>query len=187
LERENLMLREAMIENQRLKILLKARDYAQDRSYLLCRVIARSPTTWLRSVVIDKGERDGVRPNTPIVDGNGVVGKVVSSQPFSSSVMLLIDPDMKIGGIVQRTRAMGIVYGDSTNICKMKYLMGEKDAAVGDLVLTSGVGGIFPKGIPIGKVVKVRRKGTFFEADIIPASDLSRLEEVMAIVGGGKR
>lgn len=185
LERENIALKEAMIENQRLKLLLNAREYTGGKKHLLCKVVARSPTAWFRTIVVDKGERDGVRPNTPIVDGKGVVGKVISSQPFVSSVMLLLDPDMRIGGIVQRTRAMGVVYGCSTGVCKMRYLTGEKDAAVGDLVLTSGIGGIFPKGIPIGKVIRVRKKGAFFEADILPSSDLSKLEEVVAIVGGG--
>jgi rod shape-determining protein MreC len=175
-------LEEQALETQRLQRLLGLRQASQDQS-LTARVDGKDATNWFKTILVDRGSLDGVRRNQPVVAPDGLVGRVVEVTPTSAKVQLLTDPVSAVGGLVQRTRVTGIVSGNLGAATRMRYLPLMADVAVGDVVVTSGMGGVFPKGIPIGRITAIeRRSGALFqEASLHPTVDLSRLEEVLIL------
>jgi rod shape-determining protein MreC len=193
-QHENLLLRERIdalqsdlvrlteleLANQRLHELLQFRSRL-DGEVLGARVIARDPTPWVRTFTIDRGERDGVRRGMAVLSPQGVVGQVSQASRTASRVLLLTDHNSGIDAFVQRTRARGIVQGAHEEGCHMKYLRRDEDVVPGDRVLTSGLDGIFPKGVLIGEVVEVaRRNRDLLQVAIVrPSAELDRIEEVL--------
>ena len=175
-------LEEQALETQRLQRLLALREVPQAQS-LTARVMAKDATNWFKTVLVDRGSLDGVRRNQSVVAPDGLVGRVVEVTPASAKVQLLTDQVSAVGGLLQRTRVTGIVSGNLGAGTRVRYLPLLADVAVGDLVVTSGMGGVFPKGIPIGRITTVeRRSGALFqEATVQPTVDLSRLEEVLIL------
>jgi len=175
-------LEEQALETQRLQRLLALREVPQAQA-LTARVAGKDATNWFKTILVDRGGLDGVRRNQPVVAPDGLVGRVVEVTPSSAKVQLLTDPVSAVGGLVQRTRVTGIVSGNLGAGTRVRYLPLMADVAVGDLVVTSGMGGVFPKGIPIGRLTAVeRRSGALFqEASLQPTVDLSRLEEVLIL------
>ncbi|HYL80104.1 MAG TPA: rod shape-determining protein MreC [Candidatus Acidoferrum sp.] len=175
-------LEEQALETQRLQRLLALRQVPQAQS-LTARVEGKDATNWFKTILVDRGSLDGVRRNQPVVAPDGLVGRVVEVTPASAKVQLLTDPVSAVGGLLQRTRVTGIVSGNLGAGTRVRYLPLMADVAVGDVVLTSGMGGVFPKGIPIGRITAVeRRSGALFqEASLQPTVDLSRLEEVLIL------
>jgi len=119
----------------------------------------------------------------------GLVGRVVEVTPYTAKVQLVTDPVSASGGLLQRTRVTGIVSGNLGAGLRMRYLPLLADVAVGDEVVTSGMGGVFPKGIPVGRVTAVERKSgaLFLEAVLQPKVDLGRLEEVLILMVAEQR
>ncbi len=175
-------LTEQALATQRLQRLLDLRA-ASPTSFLTARVIGKDATNWFQTLLVDRGSLNGVRRNMPVVAPDGLVGRVVEVTPTSSKVQLLTDPLSAAGGLIQRTRVTGIVSGNLGAGLHVQYLPLMADVVVGDEVITSGMGGVFPKGIPIGWITAVeRRSGALFqEATLRPAVDLSRLEEVLLL------
>ena len=175
-------LEEQALETQRLQRLLALREVSR-AEYLTARVVGKDATNWFKTLLLSRGSRDGVRRNQPVVAPDGLVGRVVEVTPSSAKVQLLTDPMSAAGGLVQRTRVTGIVSGSLGEGTRMRYLPLLADVVVGDPVVTSGMGGVFPKGIPIGRITDVeRRSGALFqEATVQPAVDLSRLEDVLIL------
>jgi rod shape-determining protein MreC len=165
---------------QRL-LLLKARVPG---AMIAAEVIASSPSAWFRTIVINKGQRDGVKKGFPVVTLEGVVGKVTRVSSSSSVVLLVIDRNSSVDCLVQRTRTRGILEGEGGGRCYLRYVSRTEDIQVGDHIFTSGLEEIFPKGLSLGEVVKVEKKayGLFQEIEVMPSADLGRLEEVMVIV-----
>jgi rod shape-determining protein MreC len=183
LKQANADLKEAtqtLVRLQRL-LLLKAKIPA---ATIAAEVVAYSPSTWFRTIVINKGQRDGVKKGFPVVNLEGVVGRVVKISSSSSIVMLVIDRNSAVDCVVQRTRQRGIVEGVGDGRCYLRYVPRTEDIQVGDHIVTSGLEGIFPKGLEMGEVAKVEKKayGLFQEIEVVPSVDLGRLEEVMVIV-----
>jgi rod shape-determining protein MreC len=176
-------LQEMAQENRRLQSILEMPETAGDRPVVV-RVIGKDATNWFRTVLIDRGSADGLERNIPVVAPQGLVGRVVEVAPIVARVQLITDPVSSVGALVQRTRVTGIAAGDGGAALRLRYLPLMSDVAVGDRVVTSGMGGVFPKGIPLGSVVAVeRRSGALFqEAVLEPTVDLSKLEEVTALV-----
>jgi rod shape-determining protein MreC len=147
-------------------------------------VVAYSPSAWFRTIVINKGQRDGVKKGFPVVTLEGVVGRVMRISSSSSVVLLVLDRNSSVDCLVQRNRIRGIVEGEGGGRCYLRYVPRTEDIQVGDHIITSGLGGIFPKGLSMGEVVRVEKKeyGLFQEIEVMPSADLSRLEEVMVIV-----
>ena len=147
-------------------------------------VIAYSPSAWFRTIVINKGHRDGVEKGMPVVTLEGVVGNVRRTSPDSSIILLVIDRNSSVDVLVQRTRTRGIVEGNGGSRCQLRYIPRTDDIQVGDHIITSGLGGIFPKGLPMGEAVRVEKKeyGLFQAVEVRPSADFSRLEEVMVIL-----
>lgn len=175
-------LEEQALETQRLQRLLALREVPQAQT-LTARVAGKDATNWFKTILVDRGGLDGVRRNQPVVAPDGLVGRVVEVTPASAKVQLLTDPVSAVGGLIQRTRVTGIVSGNLGAGTRVRYLPLMANVAVGDLVVTSGMGGVFPKGIPIGRITAVeRRSGALFqEASLQPTVDLSRLEEVLIL------
>jgi rod shape-determining protein MreC len=189
LESENLRLRRAVVdfneiaaENTRLKALLEITD--QNLKYEKCaRVIGRDISLWTNTFIIDVGSDDGIYKDTPIVSPAGLVGKVGLVGKNSSRCLMLIDRRSKVSSLIQRTRDIGIIEGTDDGLLKMRYLSIKADVLVGDEIITSGLGGIFPKGIPIGTVITVGKEtnGLHLFASIRPFVDFNKLEEVICL------
>jgi rod shape-determining protein MreC len=183
LQRRISQLEEHALETQRLQGLLAMRQTSR-ANYLAARIVGKDATNWFKTLLIDRGSQAGLRRNLPVVAPDGLVGRVVEVTPYMAKVQLITDPVSASGGLLQRTRVTGIVSGNLGAGLKVRYLPLLADVAVGDEVVTSGMGGVFPKGIPVGRVVAVERKSgaLFQEAVLQPKVDLGRLEEVLILM-----
>ena len=136
-----------------------------------------------RTLTIDKGTRDGLRPDMAVIAPEGVVGRLVVPSARSAKVQLLVDRNAAAGVIVERTRAQGVVVGTGDDRLQMQYVSEVSDLAVGDVVVTSGIDTIYPKGLIVGRVEVVEKNGPAFKRIIVrPAVDFSRLEEVLVVL-----
>jgi rod shape-determining protein MreC len=171
------------LANERLRNLLQFRE-KNSPSMIGAEVIGRDPSSWFRAVTIDKGERDGVEKGMAVISPTGVIGQILKAAPHYATVLLLTDYNSAIDSIVQRTRAKAIVEGKGENRCQLKYLRRAEEVAVGDVVVTSGLSGNFPKGLMVGEIKKVDKKGhgVFQYAELVPSVDLTQLEEVFVIM-----
>jgi rod shape-determining protein MreC len=180
---ENSRQREVISTFERIQKMLKARDYAGG-DYLAAQVIGRDPTGWFMSVIIDKGKNSGIKESMPVVNADGVVGQIVSVSYRYSKVLLLIDQNSAVDCIIERSRDSGIVKGISSEKCSLDYVLKTSDVRPGDIVVTSGLDRVFPKGNHIGKVIEVMDApgGLFKDIKIKPSVDFARLEEVLVIL-----
>jgi rod shape-determining protein MreC len=183
LKRRLEQLQDQALETQRLERLLAMRQ-ASRAEFLTARVVGKDATNWFKTILLDRGNLEGIRRNQPVLAPDGLVGRVVEVTPSSARVQLLTDPVSAVGGLIQRTRVTGIVSGNLGAGARVSYLPLMADVAVGDEVVTSGMGGVFPKGILIGRITSVERKSgaLFQEATLQSAVDLSRLEEVLILL-----
>jgi rod shape-determining protein MreC len=151
---------------------------------LAAEVVASDPSDHFRTVIINKGTKDGVTTNKPVVHPQGVVGRIIWASPHYAKVLLLTDPNSGADVIVQRSRARGVVQGMDKDRLRLKYVQRAQDVAVGDRIITSGVAGVFPPGILIGEVRKVDEegRGIFQRVEVAPAVDFERLEEVVVLL-----
>jgi rod shape-determining protein MreC len=180
---ENSMLKEAKLKNVQLRQLL---DFTEESQFALraAEVIGWEPDRTVNSILIDIGQSHGVQRNMPVVSPEGLVGKVYRVLPHVSVVQLLQDPNCRVSAIVQRSRILGIVEWERGVQCLLRHIPVKGDIRVGDVVVTSGMGGIFPKGLIIGSVVTVADEGweLFKQASIRPGVDVSHLEEVFVLI-----
>jgi rod shape-determining protein MreC len=183
LQEENHRMTEMKLANERLRQLLQFRE-KNSPSMIGAEVIGQDPSSWFKSVTINKGERDGVKKGMAVISPAGVIGQILKTAPHYATVLLLTDYNSAVDSIVQRTRAKTIVEGKGENRCQLKYLRRAEEVAVGDVVVTSGLGGNFPKGLMVGEIKKVDKKGhgVFQYAELVPSVDLTQLEEVFVII-----
>jgi rod shape-determining protein MreC len=183
LKMENSRYLEMLSGHKSLEKLLQFKQSMNEPS-LAARVIGLDPTGWFKSVIIDKGEDEGVRLDMSVVNANGIVGRVVSVSPNYAKVLLIIDQNSAVDCLVQRSRERGIAVGLSTDICKLNYVQKSGDIAVGDIIVSSGLADIFPKGLPVGEVLNIKDvPGELFkDIDIRPAVDFAKLEVVLLIM-----
>ena len=167
---------------ERLRKLLGMKQ-KQAHGSLAARVVGVDPSGWFHSILIDVGTGEGVFKGMPVVVPKGVVGRVVEASFAHSKVMLMIDRSSAIDALVQRTRARGIVEGKTDTYCLFKYALRKDPIHVGDVVVSSGLDGVFPKGLRIGSVKKVAKSpaGIFQSVEIEPFVDFAKLEEVLVI------
>jgi len=146
-------------------------------------IIGRDPAPWSGIVTINKGTADGVQQDSAVIARNGVVGRTIATSGRSARVLLITDHNSGVDAIVQRSRARGIVRGGVDGSLVMKYLDREESVIPGDIVITSGLAGVFPKGLALGEVVHVRRdsRGLMQEAELVPVVPLQRVEEVLVV------
>lgn len=146
-------------------------------------IIGASATPDFQTLTIDKGTRDGLRPDMAIIAPPGVVGRIVMPTPRAAKVQLLIDRNAAAGALIERSRAQGVVVGEGDDKLRMNFVSESSDIAVGDLVVTSGIDGIYPKGFVIGRVATVEKNGPSYSRIIVkPAVNFSALEEVLVVV-----
>lgn len=179
---QNNRLREAASASQRLTDLLEFKEQTASQT-LSAQVIGRDATNWYRAVMLNKGEGDGIRVEMGVMTPAGVVGRVVKTTASTSMVLLVTDPNNAITGLIQRTRDEGIVEGTAQGLARIKYLPLLSTVRAGDQVVTSGLTGGFPRGLPVGVITSIEKmEGDLFQsAEIVPDADLTRLEEVLII------
>lgn len=193
LEAENTLLKEYEYQNLRLREMLNYKDsISGNYQTVAASVVARNPSNWFNTITINKGESDGIKKNMSVITSFGLVGHVINVSSHSSEVLLIVDNSSAVGGLVQITRTPGVVegLGDNTGNLRMNYLAKEAPVRVNQVVISSGLGGIFPKGIPIGKITKIETDSNGLESYAIvrPFVDFNRIEEVLVIksVFGGQ-
>jgi rod shape-determining protein MreC len=186
LRQENAQLRPAAQENAQLRALLAFKQQHTYRS-VSARVIGRDPSHWFSTILVDRGAADGVQRNDPVVTSDGLVGHVIETAGSWARVLLILDPRNAVGVAVERSREAGVAEGQEKTVLRVKYLSRDADIQPGDRVITSGLGQIYPRGLPVGTVISVRRPGVnlFQEALVKPAAGLNHLEDVLVILRGG--
>ncbi len=181
-EKNNLW-QETDLANTRLRSLL---DFQKSITELVvaAEVIGKDPSAWFKTVTIDKGEADGLKKGLPVVMPQGIAGQVIEVSNHYAKVMLIIDRNSAVDALVQRTRARGVIKGESTAQLRLAYVLRKKDVRVGDIVVSSGLDGIYPKGLRIGLVSQVieHEADIFHEVFITPFVDFEKLEEVLVVL-----
>ncbi len=177
-------LKELEIENERLRALLGFAA-AVDYQYVVADVIARNADNWFSRVVLDRGSADGLAVNMPVVTSQGLVGRVIEVSANVSVVQLLTDRESGAGALIQTSRDAGIVSGQGSQSPLLEMMLFERAARVnvGDAVVTSGYGEIYPPGLYVGQVVEVTKDsyGLLKYAHVKPGVEFGRLEEVLVI------
>ncbi len=176
-------LREQAQAAQRLERLLQFRGQTIYRT-IAARVITRDPTAWFDTMVVDRGARDGVARNAPVVTTDGVIGRVIEVTPTTSRVLLIADSRSALGVLVQRSREAGVIEGRGGMVLHLKYLSRTAPVQVGDVAVTSGLGGVFPRGLVVGRITRViKEEGALLqEAEVQPTALLDRVEEVLLLL-----
>ena len=180
---DSILQRELDLENNRLRDLL-AFQRSLPHPGIAAQIIAKDPSAWFNTVIIDKGAADGLRKGLPAVTSRGIAGQVVEVSAYQSKLMLIIDRNSAVDALVQRTRSRGIVKGAARDECYLDYVMHEDDMRVGDGVVSSGFDGVYPKGLLIGTVAAINFQGSDFfkEVRVSPSVDFDTLEEVLVIL-----
>jgi rod shape-determining protein MreC len=170
-------------ENARLRKLLSMTDTIQYKT-LGARVVARTPSFLSNVIYIDRGSDDGIRTDRPVVSGDGIVGRTILVSRRQSQVQLITNPDASVGVMLDRTRTPGVLRGSGDFLLDLNYIGNSEQVENGDVVLSSGLDGIYPRGLAIGKVVDSRKgKGVFRSIKVQPYMDFMRIEEVSVMVG----
>ncbi|NOK02619.1 MULTISPECIES: rod shape-determining protein MreC [unclassified Myxococcus] len=186
---ENLQLRaavqslgESRMENERLRKLLKYAE-AEPGPEIPARVVGVNPVAKLLSVRISSGEQQGVFRGMSVVTPDGIVGQVIRATGGYADVALVTDPQSRVAVRVQRSRARGTAAGTGVGPLKLENMLRTEDVEDGDLIITAGTDGIYPPGVVVGRVTNLEKKehGMFQGADIVPAVDTSKLEEVLVV------
>jgi rod shape-determining protein MreC len=176
-------------ENRRLRRLLALQELLP-LTTLSGEIIAREWGGWIRSLTVNRGRGDNVPRLTAVISPNGLIGRVVDVRPGVSIVQVLTDPTSTVGAHVLRTRTPGIVEGDPRGTLRFKF-MARDGASIqsGDVLVTAGQGGLFPRGIPIGTVRSIDNRGgaLFHYAELTPAVDFARVDEVLLVTGDSQR
>ena len=174
--------KEIEISNERLREYVELKNKSSFK-LITAEVIARDPSPWYRTIIINKGESDGIIEDCPVIKSEGIVGHVLTVASDYAKVLLIIDRNSSVDGLIQRTRARGIVEGINNNLCKFNYVLRQLDIQLGDTIISSGFDIIYPKGLPVGRVSKIYRKdsGLFKDIEVEPFVDFSTIEEVMVI------
>jgi rod shape-determining protein MreC len=175
--------RRALADRARgLQALLELRDRSNLQT-IAAEIIASSPSPDFRTLTIDKGTQYGLQPDMAVIAPGGVVGRVVIPTARSAKVQLLSDRNAAVGALIERSRAQGVAMGGGDQRLRLEYVSETADVVVGDLVVTSGIDGIFPKGFTIGSVEMVEKSGPSYKRITIkPAVDFSSLEEVLVVL-----
>jgi rod shape-determining protein MreC len=174
---------ETELANVRLRDLIDFQRNISER-VVAAEVIGKDPSAWFKTVIIDKGEADGLTRGLPVVMPQGIAGQVIEVSNHYSKVMLILDSNSAVDSLVQRTRARGVIKGQSTDQCRLDYVLRKNDVRIGDTIVSSGLDGVYPKGLRLGFVSQVIEHDAdiFHEVIITPFVDFEKLEEVLVIL-----
>ncbi len=175
-------LQEMQHENSRLKNILQFQDEFKLKA-VVARVIAKDVSTEFRAIRINRGESSGIQKNMAVLTHEGIVGRVLRTTSTTADVVTVLDLLSAVDAIVERSRSRGVVEGLTDNSCALKFALRTDDIQIGDRLISSGLGGIFPKGVPVGHVTQVSKKsyGIGQEVEVRPSVDFSKLEEVIVV------
>ncbi len=184
----NIQLKEFKLSNSRLRNLLNFEKTITNR-VLSAEVIGKDPSPWFKTVLIDKGKNDGVESGMAVVVPKGIAGQVTDVSANYSKVLLIIDHNSAVDALVQNDRARGIIKGGMAEQCLFKYVLRKHDIEIGDIVVSSGLDGVFPKGLAVGYVSAVikPKSGIFQEVTVTPYVDFEKLEEVLIVLNPKKK
>jgi len=179
--------KELKLSNTRLRSLLDFQKTITNK-VIAAEVIGKDPSPWFKTIMVNKGKDDGVKKGSAVVIPEGIVGQVAEVSAHNSKVLLIIDPNSAVDALVQTSRARGIIKGGFADRCVFKYVLRKKGIAVGDTVVSSGLDGVFLKGLPVGRVSGVFKpnSGIFQEVTVIPCVDFEKLEEVLIVLNPEK-
>lgn len=186
-EKENRDLKEYRQENVELRQALNIKDQFASYEPMGSNIIAKDMGNWFDTFTVDRGSRDGIGKNFPVVTSKGLVGRVVQTNANSSKVESIIDKDSVISVRISQKGDLARIRGDiqysDLGVCILDRIPPEADVAVGDLIETSGIGGIYPRGILVGKVIEVRKANDDLNkyAIVQPAADFRRLDKVFIL------
>ncbi len=176
-------------ENERLKALLAFKESTPELTYVSGMIIGRNQGIWFDTFTINIGRDDGVEKNMPVVNASGLVGRVGDVGASWSKVVAVIDQSMSVSVMVERTRDIGMIRGtlqsgSGTNAMELYYLSSDADIQPNDRIVTTGIGGLYPKGLLVGTVTEVSRSGeNDYNALVSPSVDFKHIEEVMVVAG----
>lgn len=188
LNADRITIEEIKSENVKLKELLGLKEQIGfGASFEIARVVQRAQEAWLSFFIIDKGEKNGIKKNMVVINNQGLIGYVVDTGANWARVTTLLDPDFSVSAMVVRTREVGVVRGNvnllSKGLCELRYISKDSKIKLNDIVMTSGMGEIFPKGIAIGKVVQIKNDRFELTKSVLiePLVDIGNVEYVMVI------
>lgn len=186
-ENERLLARNAELEEaeqtaNRLQSLLGLQSLYNLQS-TAARIISGSSDSWTSTVTIDKGTTSGLAMGMPVTDSNGAIGQIIRCGPTSSTVRLIYDENSSVAAMVQSSRAHGILRGSVDGTLTLALVRTDQMVEVGDMIVTSGLGGVFPKGLPLGKVTSIERTSgsLYYDIEVEPLSTTEGFEEVLVI------
>lgn len=185
LENDVTRLGELDSENMNLRRILDLKDSASI-SGQVARVIGYEASSWVQAVTVNRGYQQGIQIGMPVVEGGGVVGQVIAVASNSSRVLLITDPASGADALIQRNRARGVLVGAGQRRAVLRYLLREHEVLKGDRVVTSGLDGVYPKGLTLGVVVRVKQESLFHVISVRPKVDFSKLEVVLIVTGHGE-
>jgi rod shape-determining protein MreC len=177
---QQVRLAEDAAQARRLQTLLGFKEQFISQT-MPAQVISTTGSEFSRGVYIDKGSRDGIKADMPVITADGVVGKVLRVYPTASLVLEINDPSSGAGVILEKSRLQGILRGSSSGETFLANIMADEAIERGERILTSGGDRVYPKGLPVGTVSRIRPAGTFMNVEVKPAAHLNRLEEVLVI------
>jgi rod shape-determining protein MreC len=186
---ESLQVSETTEENRRLRRLLALQEQLP-LTTVSAEIIAREWGGWVRSLTVNRGRGDNVPRLAAVIAPDGLIGRVIEVRRGASVIQVLTDPASTVGAHAVRTRTVGIVEGDPRGTIRFKYMAREGSGIqIGDLIVTSGAGGVFPRGIPIGRVRAIDNRGSalFHYAALTPAVDVARVDEVLLLTGDARQ
>jgi len=173
---------EARLANDRLKRLMDmGKAFAHPVVY--AEVIGRDPTAWFKTIIIDKGAKDNVAVGMPVVVPEGIVGQIVDVSGRYAKVLLVVDQNSAVDALVQRTRARGLLKGEFADQCRLEYVLRKEDVRMGDVIVTSGLDDVFPKGLRIGAIEDISGAPNemFYTVTVTPFVDFEKLEELLIL------
>ncbi len=182
LNAELILYQEGYLESQRLKKLLSLKD-SYNYNFIAAQVIAKEPAALSRIIMINKGSAHGLKSGMPVIAPPGLVGRLTDVSWHVSKVLLFIDESSNIDAILQGPRTQGIIRGLGSRGCELRYVLKNQDVKEGEVIMSSGIGGVFPKGLLIGVVSGVVKHdtGLFLKINVNPFVDFSKLEEVLIL------
>lgn len=180
----NAALEEARQENERLRALVKFVG-TRDLESLGARVTGRAPNSWQGVITIDRGTADGVEAGMPVIGDAGLLGQTIAVTAHSAKVRLITDQRSGVAAVVQSSRVEGVARGSIDRQLTLDFVSREATIRAGDVVLTSGIGGVYPKGLIIGEVTSVNRQANALSPTVVirPSARLADIEEVLVLVG----
>ncbi len=186
LSEENLQLKEALVASGRLERIAEMREQ-YEVPMLPAELVGVDASPWFRSVLVDRGRGRGVRAGMPVISEQGLVGLVTAASDDAAKSMLVLDRQSAVDGVIQRSRSRGVVRGRGTDELVFEFVARGGDVRPGDVVITSGLDGVYPKGLRIGEVTELGEPGSQLlrNATVRPAVDFGRLEQVFVMLRRG--